>query len=247
VYSDNLIDIANNIGADTCTRETCVPPTNGTYFSIIDIFMHLAFRMDHFISELYALSNCIKNCNLTPQPTPTSCVVDGNNMASIQYCNNKLYGTNADPSVATNEFKPYMKDPIANRLINLNNMPKYKRSGSTTIDITKSTINAKYTIKTNIYFDLNNQYTYIKNLTNTFNDLLTKYAINNNFSDDVIKSKYTELLNKRAEMDATLEEIFGKNNTINMDSMQYYDSTIYTSIFWTVLVTSLLFYTFRKL
>jgi hypothetical protein len=146
-----------------------------------------------------------------------------------------------------------MKDPAAaNRLIDLNNMlPKYKRSGSTTIDISakigSEDIKSKYTINPNIYFDLNNQYTYIKNLTNTFNTLLTNYTTNNNFNDNVITSKYTELLNKRAQMDATLEEIFGKNNTINMQSNQYYDSTIYTSIFWTVLVTSLLFYTFRKL
>jgi hypothetical protein len=241
VYSSRLTSLLGN--SNTCTRETCVPPTDGTYFSIIDISKHLAFRMDHFITELYALSNCIQNCNLTPpQGTPRSCVVDGVVDPNIQYCNNQLYGKTTPPD-ATNDFLPYMKGPTyTDKKIDLDNMPTYKTSVLTTINIKDS--DKKYQINPNPFFDLNSQYIYIQNLINTFDTLLNAYKTNNNKAAEI---DYTTLLNKRVQMDTTLEEIFGKNNTMNMQSLHYYDSTIYTSIFWTVLVTSLLFYTFRKL
>jgi hypothetical protein len=245
-YSDNLINISKKYGNNkTCTRAECVPYNDSKYFSIIDIFKHLSIRMDYFTSELYALSNCITNCKLTPTNKPTTCIVDSQSMSSIQYCNKSLYGTNASSSVTTNDFMPYMDS--AARKIKLNSLPTYKKTESTTINVSKNGINSNYTIYPNQYFDLNRQYKYITNLINTLNTLLVKYLVNNSKSSDELEKSYMELVNKRREMDAKLEELFGKNNTINNQYGQYYDSTIYTSIFWTVLVTSLLFYTFRKL
>ena len=243
VYSSRLNSLLGN--QNTCTPETCVPYYNDpNYFSIIDISKHLAFRMDYFITELYALSNCIQKCVLTPPQPPTSCVVDSAADSKIQYCNKQLYGTTAASTESgINDFIPYIQEPRYNdKKIKLNSMPKYITSDSTTINIINS--NQNYQIKPNPYFDLNRQYTYIQNLISTFDTLLTDYNNKNNTTLDI---NYNALLNKRVQMDTTLEEIFGKNNTMNMQSLHYYDSTIYTSIFWTVLVTSLLFYTFRKL
>jgi hypothetical protein len=245
-YSDNLINISSKYGNNkTCTRAECVSYNDSSHFSIIDIFNHLFIRMDYFTSELYALSNCVTNCNLTPANNPTSCIVDSQSLSSIQYCNKNLYGTNAATSVATNQFMPYMNSTT--RKINLTNLPTYKKTELTTISITKNGSTATYKIHPNQYFDLNLQYVYITNLINTLNTLLVKYLVNNSKSSAILQQNYTDLVNRRRDMDAKLEELFGKNNTIHNQYSQYYDSTIYTSIFWTVLVTSLLFYTFRKL
>lgn len=245
-YSPNLTNIISNFGnKKICTRETCVPYTDSRYFSIIDIFKHLSIRMDYFTSELYALSNCVKNCNLNPANNPTSCIVNAQSINGLQYCNNNLYGTNANPSAATNNFITYMNP--STREIKLTSLPKYRKTELTTITISKNGINSNYKIYPNEYFDLTRQYNYIKNLTDTLNELLIKYLSTNPSEQGVLSTRYRELVNLRAEMDAKLEELFGKSNTTNMQYSQYYDSTIYTSIFWTVLVTSLLFYTFRKI
>lgn len=243
IITNNINDI--QASKFVCTRDSCNPPTDGTYFSIIDIFNHLAFRMDFFIAELYALSNCIKNCNLTRGDNAT-CKIDVASGNELYYCNKQLYLSNVQgqTSIPTNDFKPYMN--TSNLTIKFDKLPLYNTSSETTLKIPGSSTNT-YKIHPNPYFDLNKQYTYIGNLFNTFMTILQEYGTKNSDNADTIKQKYSDLLALRSKMDAKLEEIFGKNNTMNMQSMQYYDSTIYTSIFWTVLVTTLLFYTFRKL
>ena len=216
-----------------------IPYSDSNYLSIIDIFKHLSIRIDYFTAELYALSNCVKQCKLNS--SNTSCVIDTNN---LQYCNKKLYGTS---SAAINDFLPYMNN-ISGRQIKLTNLPEYKLTGKQTINVIKNNINSTYDIYPNMYFSLSRQYIYIQNLINTFNALLTDYLVYNNINNSDLNSKYVDLTKKRIDMDLKLEELLGKdNNSINSEMKHYYDSTIYTSVFWTILVTSLLFYSFRKI
>jgi hypothetical protein len=204
--------------------------------------------MDAFTSELYALSNCVKSCNLTPSDAdPTNCIIDETSkFSSIQYCNRDLYGTNVASPELTNDFLPYMNS--SNRQIKMDSLPKYNRNGRTTINVSKNGVTARYDIYPNMYFDLTTQYKYITNLTTTLNTLLLEYIKTNPNNQSELQRKYSDMIKRRLDMDLKLEELFGKSaNSINSQIGQYYDSTIYTSILWTVLVTSLLFYTFKKL
>ena len=51
----------------------------------------------------------------------------------------------------------------------------------------------------------------------------------------------------RTELDAKLREIYSGNGSRFENSKLYLDSTVYTTVLWTILATTLLYYFFRKL
>jgi hypothetical protein len=51
----------------------------------------------------------------------------------------------------------------------------------------------------------------------------------------------------RTELDAKLREIYAGNGSRFENSKLYLDSTVYTTVLWTILATTLLYYFFRKL
>ncbi len=64
---------------------------------------------------------------------------------------------------------------------------------------------------------------------------------------DEIKQKYSNNLNLRNELDLKMKEILKTDDSFVNQSKLHYDSTMYASIGWTILATSLLYYVFRKL
>ncbi len=59
--------------------------------------------------------------------------------------------------------------------------------------------------------------------------------------------KYSNNLNLRNELDLKMKEILKTDDSFVNQSKLHYDSTMYASIGWTILATSLLYYVFRKL
>jgi cell shape-determining protein MreC len=59
----------------------------------------------------------------------------------------------------------------------------------------------------------------------------------------------TESENKRlrSELDAKLKEVYNINGTFTSDGLSQYNSVIYTEILFTILATTLLYFTFTKL
>jgi len=51
----------------------------------------------------------------------------------------------------------------------------------------------------------------------------------------------------RTELDGKLREIYAGNGSRFENSKLYLDSTVYTTVLWTILATTLLYYCFRKL
>jgi hypothetical protein len=62
-----------------------------------------------------------------------------------------------------------------------------------------------------------------------------------------IKSVENDVNNIRKELDQKLKEVYKLNNTNLTDSIAQYDSVMYTGIFFTVLVTTAIYFTFTKL
>lgn len=86
------------------------------------------------------------------------------------------------------------------------------------------------------------------------NDISFKYSsdINTNkdkFNDtkDAVVSDYNELTSKREKLDQDVLKVLGTNNSILYEKQGIVDSAIYTTLLWTVLATSVLYYTFSKL
>jgi hypothetical protein len=54
---------------------------------------------------------------------------------------------------------------------------------------------------------------------------------------------YNENINLRNELQREVDRIYGKKS----NSKLYLDSVVYTSVLWTILATTILFYIFKKL
>lgn len=71
--------------------------------------------------------------------------------------------------------------------------------------------------------------------------------VDNSVSMDDFLKKHKLILNNRSDIDVKLQELYGMPGSMNDTFLQQYDSTIYLSVIWSVLATSLLFYVFIKL
>lgn len=62
-----------------------------------------------------------------------------------------------------------------------------------------------------------------------------------------VDTRYTNVVNKRKELDENVRKIIGQENTPIYEKQAILDSAVYTTLLWTVLATSVLFYAFTKL
>lgn len=79
----------------------------------------------------------------------------------------------------------------------------------------------------------------LNNLINTFNSVIGSYDMNNSS----IYKKYDENNELRNNLQKNIDMIYGKET----NSKLYLDSTVYTSVLWTILATTIIFYIFKKL
>jgi hypothetical protein len=62
-----------------------------------------------------------------------------------------------------------------------------------------------------------------------------------------IKQKHLDVDKLRHELEAKLKELHATDDTLAYEQKRIYDRTMYTSLLWTVLATTTLFYVFKNL
>ena len=84
----------------------------------------------------------------------------------------------------------------------------------------------------------------LNNLITTFNTLINTSATPYDMTTKTpISTIYNENINLRNELQREVDRIYGKKS----NSKLYLDSVVYTSVLWTILATTILFYIFKKL
>jgi hypothetical protein len=84
----------------------------------------------------------------------------------------------------------------------------------------------------------------LNNLIRTFDSLInTSTNPYDMTKKNPIYTIYNDNINLRNELQAEIDRIYGKKN----NSKLYLDSVVYTSVLWTILATTILFYIFKKL
>ena len=74
----------------------------------------------------------------------------------------------------------------------------------------------------------------------------TDYAsVNTAYTD--LPIKHNELINTRKDLDRKMQEILATKGSIVNEQQNYIDGSVYTTLLWTVLASSLIFYTFTKI
>lgn len=72
------------------------------------------------------------------------------------------------------------------------------------------------------------------------------YMLDTSFNNTMVTS-YDLLKEKRNDLDMRMKEILGNNQSILHEDQNYIDGSVYSTLLWTVLATSLIYYTFTKL
>jgi hypothetical protein len=77
------------------------------------------------------------------------------------------------------------------------------------------------------------------------NDYVTNTEADVTFND--ITAKHNNIMQLRSELDAKLKELHVTEDSLAYEQNRIFDGTVYTSLIWTVLATTTLFYVFKKL
>ena len=62
-----------------------------------------------------------------------------------------------------------------------------------------------------------------------------------------IDSSFNNIKQIRTDLDHKMIEVLANDNSLFQENKMIYDSTVYTTLIWTILVTSIVYYTFTKL
>jgi len=71
----------------------------------------------------------------------------------------------------------------------------------------------------------------------------TEYETNKN----TVINNYQSLVNKRSELDQKVQQLLGADNSVLYEKQNILDSAVFTTLLWTVLATSALYYAFTKI
>jgi Fe-S-cluster containining protein len=85
----------------------------------------------------------------------------------------------------------------------------------------------------------------LKNMTSNYLSFIRHGNPHNTLSPST-REKYNEVLRLRNQLNEKINEIYSQDSKFG-NSKLYLDSTVYTSVLWTILATTILFYIFKKM
>ena len=85
----------------------------------------------------------------------------------------------------------------------------------------------------------------VKNSISDSTDFVTNDVADASFND--ISAKHKNIMQLRGELDEKLKELYVTEDSLAYEQKRMFDGTVYTSLIWTVLATTTLFYVFKKL
>lgn len=173
-----------------------------------------------------------------------------NNMYLVKMCDEYVFMRDLNKDLKMPEeckiFTNYQVFPDSHQL----KYDSYSENPFTNIEYAKSYIDSqkRFNDKKPMcqrYADLNQMMDDYTNIIKTFDTP----EIKSNFKDEYenLMLKQEENLEKRNELNKKLTEFYESESSKMMNSKLNLDSTVYTSVLWTIAATTLLFYVFRKL
>ena len=199
---------------------------NTTAFNILEVYEYITFLVNKFTTD-YTLAT---SCDIDSRYKPTT----GNGFQS-----GCCKGSDMQNSCTT----------FAN-FTDTSYIPSFSQSGDKYSSYKRLNIN-EFIYKESGKRSLCQQFNDISGLVNTFNDLLKNDLkdINSTTSStqfQQIQASYSQMIQLRNKLDLQLQQLMNKGSISAQNKLQL-DSTVYTTVLWTVLATSVLYYVFIKL
>jgi hypothetical protein len=240
IYESPLWSSCKNAGYTSRIVSSNAPPPNGSYTNIITL--KDLFYIEKYISE--ELSKFVNNVNLLKRCDGYTTLMNINpNVILPSGCNSTF-----------NNFSDEKITKVRNN-IKYNKTVYYSEINfGTTIFDNISYTDSYLTSKTN-----NNdkkqicqRFADLSNLLKDYKSILDSINTANNkdkYKDDYISlmTKYNANLVLRNELTEKVNELYSDQGSRLGNSKLYLDSTVYTSVLWTILATTVLFYIFKKM
>jgi hypothetical protein len=240
IYESPLWTSCKNAGSTSRIVSSRSPPPAGSYINIIktkDLFYiekYIAEELSIFVNNINLLKRCDSYAtlmNMYPNSTlPTGC--------------NSTFNNYSDEKIAT----------IRNNIKN-NKTPYYSEInfGNTIFDkitYTDSYINSR--TNSNDKKQICQRFADLSQLINDYKNILDSINTTENinkYTDDynLIMTKYKANLILRNELNGKINDLYSAQGSRLGNSKLYLDSTVYTSVLWTILATTVLFYIFKKM
>jgi len=82
-----------------------------------------------------------------------------------------------------------------------------------------------------------------------YNTQLNKFKTNAEYdiSHNEISNTHSDIMKLRSELDIKLKELYATEDSMTYEQKRVFDGAVYTSLIWTVLATSTLFYVFKHM
>jgi len=165
-------------------------------------------------------------------------------------CANKDYMQNTTFAKFTNGVTTY--DKLLNAYIQNNCSSLSNNNNSFTINLkgidyingNGSNINTTCTDLRSNLIDIG---TIMNAAANKYTNLLQTDLAPYNSQKNILISNYNNLIEKRFKLDQDAQKIIGQENTLLYEKQDILDSAVFTTLLWTVLATTVVYYTFTKL
>ena len=192
---------------------------------------------------MFSPFNNLDNINIVEKYTKNNNDVEPFNINDV--INNSTY-QNASPIDKYNYYQANLLESIYeinkeynNYTIHCLNKDKNTIVNTVSGDITCNDLNTKINNDGNLIID------HLNNNSSVINNLQDKSVTDASYQ--YINSNYNDLTKKRKELDLKLSELYDINNSRNIDNTINFDSTIYTGIVVTLILSVLVYYTLKKI
>jgi len=218
------------------------PPPSGVYNNILKsnnlffIERYISDELSKFIENLYWAKICDKyGTTMNTKP----------DIVFPEKCNSTFKNfSNDDISTSRNNIKNKQNSKLYDSQINFGEAIFDKYSYTDSYKTSKSNDNDKKELCQRLA-DMVQMIDDLKKILDTINtpDNIEKYKDDY----DLIMKNYNKNLVMRTQLDAKIQELYYDEANRYNNSKLYLDSTVYTSVLWTILATTIIFYIFKKI
>jgi hypothetical protein len=240
IYESPVWHSCKNAGYTSRIISSKIPSPGGSYTDIIK--SKDLFYIEKYISE--ELSKFVNNVSLFKRCDNYTTLMNLNPNVTLPNACNTTFNNFSNEKIAT------IRDNIKNKKAVYYSQINFGSKVFDNITYTDSYISSKTNSndKKQIcqqFSDLSQLLTDYKTILDSINTQSNK----NKYTDDynLIMTKYNANLFLRNELTEKVNELYSNEGSRLGNSKLYLDSTVYTSVLWTILATTVLFYIFKKM
>jgi hypothetical protein len=240
IYESTLWSSCKNAGTTSRIVSSKSPPPGGSYTKIITL--KDLFYIEKYISE--ELSKFVNNINLLNRCDNYTTLININPNVTLPTACNTTFNNFSHEKIATIRKDTKYNKKVYHSQITFGDKPFDNITYTNSYLTSKTNSNDKKEICQQ-FSDVSQLLTDYKNILDSINTTTNK----NTYTDDynLIMTKYNANLVLRNELTGKVNELYSDKGSRIGNSKLYLDSTVYTSVLWTILATTVLFYIFKKM